>query len=57
MAKLIEEIIVIKFSKLVRDTDTDPEPAVTNEQLGELTQVAQAVVGENILVEIERAAL
>ena len=57
MAKLIEEIIVIKFSKLVRDTDTDPEPAVTSQQLGELTQVAQAVVGENILVEIERAAL
>lgn len=57
MAKLIEEIIVIKFSKLVRDSDTDPEPAVTSQQLGELTQVAQAVVGENILVEIERAAL
>lgn len=53
MAKLIEDTIVIKFSKLVRDTDADPEPAVNREQLAELIQVAQAVVGETILVEVE----
>lgn len=55
MAKLIEDIIVIKFSKLARDNDTDPVSAVTSEQLTELIQVAQALAGESTLVEIERA--
>lgn len=55
MAKLIEEIVVIKFSKLARDSDADPTPAVTSEQLTELIQVAQALAGESTLVEIERA--
>lgn len=55
MAKLIEEIVVIKFSKLARDNDADPTPAVTTEQLAELIQVAQALAGESTLVEIERA--
>lgn len=53
MAKLIEDTIIIKFSKLVLDTEDDPTPAVNSNQLTELIQVAQAVVGDTILVEVE----
>ena len=55
MAKIIEDVIVIKFSKIVRDNDTDPTPAVLNEHIQALEQVAQELVGDAVVVEIERA--
>jgi hypothetical protein len=55
MAKLIEDVIVLKFSKIVRDNDSDPESPVSNETLGALEQVAQELVGESVVVEVVRA--
>jgi hypothetical protein len=54
MAKIIEEIIVIKFSKIAKDSDSGTTI------LGEpdhqaLEQVAQELVGNNVVVEVERA--
>ena len=55
MAKIIEDIIVIKFSKIVRENDTDPKPAVTNDHISALVDVAQELVGDGVIVEVERA--
>ena len=55
MAKLIEDIIVMKFSKIVRDSESDPEPAMTNDQIQALIPVAQELAGASVVVEVERA--
>jgi len=54
MAKIQEELVVIKFSRLTRDgqpTDT----VITPEISAALEQVAQELVGTGIIVEIETA--
>jgi hypothetical protein len=54
MAKIHEEIIIIKLSKLFRD-DTTP-PAVANEDLLlALAAVAEELAGAGVIVEIEQA--
>lgn len=55
MAKIIEDVIVIKFSKIVRENDTDPSPAVTNEHIAAIVEVAQELVGSAVIVEVEQA--
>jgi hypothetical protein len=55
MAKIYTETIVLTFSKIVRESDTDPAPAVLNEHVAALEQVAQELVGDGVVVEIERA--
>jgi hypothetical protein len=54
MAKIIEDIVVIKFSKIVRESDTDPTPSILNDHIAALEQVAQELVGNGVVVEIER---
>jgi hypothetical protein len=54
MAKIHEEIIVIKFSQIVKD-DAQPAVRVTEELTQALTQVAEELVGAGVIVEIERA--
>lgn len=54
MAKLHEEVIVIKVSRLVRDTDTNPEAILLNaETLTSLEAVVQELAGASTLVEIQ----
>jgi sorbitol-specific phosphotransferase system component IIA len=53
MAKIIEEIVVIKFSKLVK-SETQ-ETIVSAEIQAALEQVAQELVGDSIIVEVESA--
>jgi hypothetical protein len=55
MAKIVEDVLVIKFSKIVKDTDIDPSSAVSNDNISALEQVAQELVGENVVVEVVRA--
>jgi hypothetical protein len=55
MAKIIEDVLVIKFSKIVRENDTDPEPAITSDQIAAMVEVAQELVGSAVIVEVERA--
>lgn len=55
MAKIVEDIVIIKFSRIVKDSNQDPDPALTNEHIAALEQVAQELVGEAVVIEVERA--
>jgi len=55
MAKIVEDVLVIKFSKIVRNGDSDPVPALTAETARAIEQVAQELVGDGIVVEVEQA--
>lgn len=54
MAKICEEVIVIKLSKLIKTNESD-EPLVTDDTITALEQVVQELVGDSIIVEIENA--
>ncbi len=54
MAKMIEEVIVIKLSKLVKDSDPSNTIADGDVQTA-LEQVAQELAGSGVLVEVEKA--
>ena len=51
MAKLQEDTIAIKLSKLLKDTDHE-SPILTNETVEQLEIVLQELVGAGVLVEI-----
>jgi hypothetical protein len=55
MAKIIEDVIVIKFSKIVKNSDADESALAGTDVLQALEQVAQELVGNGVVVEIERA--
>jgi hypothetical protein len=53
MAKIIENILIVKVSKLARDgSDENLIPAETQQAL---EQVAQELLGDAVIVEVERA--
>lgn len=54
MAKLHEEVLVIKISKLVKDSD-EPEQFLTGETVQNLEAVVQELAGSGTLVEIQVA--
>ena len=54
MAKIQEEIIVIKVSRLLRDADTTAEPILNAKATENLEVVVQELAGTNVLVEIIR---
>lgn len=53
MARIIEEVIVIKLSKLVKDSDSST--LSTADLVSSLEQVTQELVGDTIIVEVESA--
>lgn len=54
MAKIHEEIVIIKFSKLVKDSDS--AGTIANEELVvSLAAVAEELAGAGIIVEVESA--
>lgn len=53
MAKIVEDVVVIKFSKIVKDSDAESTVAGPDIQTA-LEQVAQELVGETVVVEVER---
>lgn len=53
MAHVIEENIVIKVSKLVKNGSD--ESLVPEETLVALEQVAQELLGDSVIVEVEKA--
>jgi hypothetical protein len=55
MAKIVEDILVVKFSRIVKNGDSDPSPALTAETAKALEQVAQELAGEGVVVEVEMA--
>jgi hypothetical protein len=54
MAKIYEEVVVIKLSKLIKDGEVTPIIA-QDDVTAALEQVAQELVGDAVIVEIERA--
>lgn len=56
MAKIYEEVVVIKLSKLVKsDKDIKAGSLVSKDLVSALEQVSQELVGENVVVEVELA--
>lgn len=53
MAKILEDVVVIKFSKLVKDSEKEVKLA-SAEIESALEQVAQELVGDGVVVEVER---
>lgn len=54
MAKIHEEIIVIKLSKLIKESDSGSK--IVNEELvSALTSVAEELAGNGVIVEAEKA--
>jgi hypothetical protein len=53
MAHIIEENIIIKVSKLVKTNSG--EQLVTAETLGAIEAVAQELLGDAVIVEVEKA--
>lgn len=54
MAKIYEEIVVIKLSKLIKDGAVTAEIA-TEDMISSLSSVVEELAGEHIIVEVERA--
>jgi hypothetical protein len=54
MAKIHEEIVVIKLSKLVRDSDAGGEIA-TPDIVAALQSVAEELAGAGVVVEADKA--
>lgn len=55
MAKIEEQIIAFKFSRLVKDTNSnksESENFLNKDLLKNLEQVAQELLGDNIVVEL-----
>ena len=54
MAKVHEETLTVKFSKLVRDRDTEEQYIATNDLCDALQQVAEELAGAGVVVELVR---
>lgn len=54
MARVLEDVIVLNLSKLVKDDSTE-DSITTKEILDALEQVAAELVGEGIIVEAVKA--
>ena len=55
MAQIIEDVIVIKFSKLVKNGEAETAGIASADIQTALEQVAQELVGDAVIVEVERA--
>ncbi len=55
MAKIHEEVVVIKLSKLVRERDSSEQYIANNDLCDALQTVAQELAGDTVVVEVERA--
>lgn len=51
MAKIVEDVVVIKFSKIVKDSDS-AGTICSSDTVAALEQVAQELVGSNVVVEV-----
>lgn len=54
MAKIHEEVIVVKVSKLVKNDD-DVAALINEDVVTALEQVAQELLGDSVIVEVEQA--
>jgi hypothetical protein len=52
MAKIIEDVLVIKFSSLVKDGAAEQTTCISGDLIAALEQVAQELVGTGVVVEV-----
>jgi hypothetical protein len=52
MAKIVEDIVIIKFSKIVKDSNAEVSSIAGPDVQAALEQVAQELVGDNVVVEV-----
>lgn len=55
MAKIVEDVLVVKFSKIVKDNDSDATVIANKEIQQALEQVAQELAGDGVVVEMVSA--
>lgn len=55
MAKIVEEVIIIKVSKLVKDSEGDVAQIANQDTLTNLEVIAQELFGDSAVVEVEKA--
>ena len=55
MAKILEDVLIVKFSKIVKDSETETAGIAGSDIQAALEQVAQELVGDSVVVEVERA--
>jgi hypothetical protein len=55
MAKIQEEILVIKLSKLIKDSSVEQLDIIEDSVQQTLEQAIQELVGDSVIVEVERA--
>lgn len=55
MAKVYTEVLVVKLSKLVKDSETDIESNLTDELMAAIEQIAQELSPDGVVVEVEAA--
>jgi len=55
MAKIVEDVLIIKFSKIVKDSEGEVTSVANHDVQQALEQVAQELVGDAIVVEVVRA--
>jgi hypothetical protein len=55
MAKIVEDVLVVKFSKIVKDNTDGDLSVIENDSILALEQVAQELAGEGVVVEVLRA--
>jgi hypothetical protein len=54
MAKIHQEVVVLKISKLVKSEQNEPS-LLTDEVIVALEQVAQELLGDSVVIEVESA--
>ena len=54
MAKIIEDAVVIKFSRIVKDSESEVSDIATDDIQAALEQVSHELVGDGVVVEIVR---
>ena len=55
MAKIVEDVLIIKFSKIVKDSESEVSGIAGLDIAAALEQVAQELVGESVVVEVVKA--
>lgn len=52
MAKIVEDVVIIKFSKIVKDSESDSQVLVSDEIRKTLEEVAEELAGKTVVVEV-----
>ena len=55
MAKIHEEVIIIKLSKLTKDSEKDIAAIASGELINNLEVLVQELTGPDVIVEVEQA--